>query len=76
MKRIKNLFSSINTREAANLGLFSLGKFISVFGSSVCTFAIGLFVLEQTGSGLSFAIAVVLGFVPIVIFCANRGCAC
>lgn len=73
MKRIRNLLSSIDKREAANFGLFSLGKFISVFGSSVCTFAIGLFVLEQTGSGLSFAIAVVLGFVPIVIFAPIGG---
>lgn len=73
MKRIQNFFASINCREAANFGLFSLGKFISVFGTSVCTFAIGLFVLDKTGSGLSFAIAVVLGFVPIVIFAPIGG---
>lgn len=73
MNNIKYILLSINKREAANFGLFSLGKFISVFGSSVCTFAIGLFVLEQTGSGLSFAIAVVLGFVPIVIFAPIGG---
>lgn len=55
-------------KEISNLALFSLGKFISVFGTSIYTFAIGLYVLRITGSGLSFATTLVFGLVPIIIF--------
>lgn len=58
----------INGKETRNLVLFTLGKFISIFGTSIYTFAIGLYVLKITGSGLSFATTLFLGLVPIIIF--------
>lgn len=61
-----NLFSK-NKREASNLILFSLGKFVSIFFSSVYTFVIGLYVLKITGSGLSFATTLVLGVIPKIV---------
>lgn len=54
-------------RETSNLLLFSTGKLISIFGSSIYTFAIGLYVLKITGSGLSFAASMVFGLVPALI---------
>ena len=54
-------------KEYSNLILFSLGVFVSLFGSAIYTFAIGLYVLINTGSGLSFAITLGLGIIPMVI---------
>lgn len=53
--------------EKRNLVLFIIGKFISIFGSSMYTFAISLYVLKITGSSLSFATTIVLGIIPMVI---------
>lgn len=60
-------FSSINKKETSNFVLFSLGKFVSIFGSTIYTFSIGLYVLQATGSGLSFATTLVLGIIPMVL---------
>lgn len=50
-----------------NLLLFSVGKMISVFGSSIYTFAMGLYVLKMTGSGSSFAVTLALGILPVIV---------
>lgn len=55
-------------KEISNFVLFSLGKFVSVFGTSIYTFAIGLYVLKITGSGLSFAATLVFGLIAVIIF--------
>ncbi|MBN2878594.1 MAG: MFS transporter [Clostridia bacterium] len=52
----------------ANFLLFSAGKFISVFGTAIYAFAIGLYVLRETGSGLSFAMTLAFSILPVVIF--------
>lgn len=65
-KIITNRF--YDKRETRNFILFALGKFVSIFGNSIYTFAIGLFVLRSTGSGLSFATTLVLGTIPVLIF--------
>lgn len=57
-----------DTKETSNLALFSLGKFVSVFGTSIYSFAIGLYVLKITGSGLNFAATLVFSIVAIIIF--------
>ena len=56
-----------------NLGLFIIGKLISVFGSAIYTFAIGLYVLKQTGSGFSFALTLFVGLIPAIIFSPVAG---
>ncbi|MEW9122108.1 MAG: MFS transporter [Thermotaleaceae bacterium] len=53
--------------EIRNITLFAMGKLVSVFGSAIYTFAIGLYVLQLTESGLSFALTIVLGTIPMVI---------
>ena len=56
-----------------NLGLFIIGKLISVFGSAIYTFAIGLYVLKQTGSGFSFALTLFVGLIHTIIFSPVAG---
>lgn len=53
---------------ARNILLFFIGKFISLFGASIYSFAIGLYILKITGSGTSFALALVFASVPRIIF--------
>ena len=60
-------------KEKANVILYSLGKFISIFGTSTYTFAIGLYVLKITGSGLSFALTLTLGTIPMIIISPFAG---
>lgn len=56
-----------NNRELSNILLFFTGKSVSVFGSAIYTFAMSLYVLKATGSGLSFAGTLILGIVPAII---------
>ncbi len=56
-----------NYKEFKNILLFTAGKTVSVFGSAIYTFALGLYVLELTGSALSFAVSLILGTLPMVI---------
>ncbi|ABR50298.1 major facilitator superfamily MFS_1 [Alkaliphilus metalliredigens QYMF] len=51
-----------------NLVLFIAGKFASLFGTQIYSFAIGLYVLNMTGSGLSFASTLIFGMLPRVLF--------
>jgi len=54
-------------RENTNLILFLSGKSISLFGSSIYAFVIGLYLLKTTGSGLTFAVNLILYTLPAVI---------
>ena len=57
----------MNKVEKTNLVLFSTGQFISLFGSAIYSFAMSLYVLKLTGSGLSYAINLVLTVMPTVL---------
>lgn len=59
--------------EKRNLILFSFGKLTSVFGSAIYTFAIGLYVLNQTGSGFSYAATLVFGLIPVILITPISG---
>lgn len=68
---MNNSLAAVNSRsgkEPLNLSLYTLGIFVSMLGTSIYTFAIGLHVLKLTGSGLSFAATLLFGLVPMVIF--------
>jgi MFS transporter, DHA3 family, macrolide efflux protein len=47
--------------------LMLAGKMVSLFGTFIYNFAIGLYVLKVTGSGLSFATTLMLGILPRVL---------
>ncbi|WP_271814038.1 MFS transporter [Clostridium beijerinckii] len=54
-------------KELLNIVLFSIASFISVFGTSIYNFAISLYVLNITGSGLNFAMTLVIGALSTVL---------
>ncbi|MFO7814380.1 MAG: MFS transporter [Halanaerobiales bacterium] len=62
----KKIIKSENNLENKNLILFLSGKSISLFGSAIYTFVVGLYLLKTTGSGLTFATNIVLYTLPIV----------
>ncbi|MCY6354256.1 MFS transporter [Clostridium sp. ZS2-4] len=51
-----------------NMLLLLFGRLVSLFGSYIYNFAISLYVLKTTGSGTTFATAMVFGTVPRIIF--------
>ncbi|MFS1513098.1 MFS transporter [Chengkuizengella sp. SCS-71B] len=50
-----------------NIILLGSGQFVSMFGTSIYSFAISLYILTVTGSGLSFATNLVLSILPTII---------
>ncbi len=60
-------------RANANMVLMLAGKLVSLFGTFIYNFAIGLFVLRLTGSGLSFATTLMLGTLPRVLISPFAG---
>ncbi len=56
-----------HTKEKTNIILFMIGSSMSQFGTVIYTFAIGLYVLDLTGSGLKFATTLVIGFLPTIL---------
>lgn len=61
---LKNLSKN---KELSNVILFSTASFISLFGTSVYNFAISLYVLKLTGSGLSFATTLIISILSTVL---------
>lgn len=55
-------------RERSNFILYFAGNLMSLFGSAIYTFAIGLYVLKTTNSGISFAATLVMGTLPVILF--------
>lgn len=54
-------------REKTNLFYYGIGRSMSMIGNSIYTFAIGLYVLNMTGSAVSFATTLILNIVPMMI---------
>lgn len=59
--------STSKNKELSNIILFSAASSISLFGTSIYNFAIGLYVLRLTGSGLSFATTLVLSILSTML---------
>jgi MFS family permease len=53
--------------EIKNVFLYSTGKTVSIFGTAIYQFALGLYVLKLTGSSLSFATTLMLGVIPMIM---------
>lgn len=64
----KELEVKADKRENINLILFLSGKTISLFGSAIYAFVIGLYLLRTTSSALSFALNLTLYTLPVVLF--------
>ncbi|GEP65031.1 MFS transporter [Clostridium beijerinckii] len=65
--KVLSLKKFSRNKELLNIGLFSIANFISVFGTSIYNFAISLYVLKITGSGLNFAMTLVIGALSTVL---------
>ncbi|GAA0087017.1 MFS transporter [Clostridium sp. CTA-7] len=57
----------LKNKEYKNIILFYIGRFISIFGTSIYTFAMSLYVLKITGSSLSFSTTLILSILPVII---------
>lgn len=51
-----------------NMILLLAGQLVSLFGTNIYGFAIGLYILNETGSGLNFALTIVLSSLPRIFF--------
>lgn len=68
MKNLQvHLQNKKSTQEFKNIYLYSIGKTISLFGTSIYNFALGLYVLQITGSAFNFALTLILGTIPMII---------
>lgn len=56
-----------------NITLFLTGKLTAVLGSSIYGFAIGLFILEETGSSLNFSITLLVSVLPRIVLAPIAG---
>ncbi|KAB2331856.1 MFS transporter [Bacillus mesophilum] len=63
----------MNAAVKKNLILFVSGKMIAVLGSSLYGFAIGLYILAETGSSLNFAITLMLSVLPRILLAPVAG---
>lgn len=50
-----------------NMILFLSGKFVSLLGTNIYSFAMGLYILKVTGSAMNFALTMLLATVPRLI---------
>ena len=50
-----------------NIILMMIGKMTSLLGAGIYTFAMGLYVLKTTGSGMGFATTLICGSIPRLI---------
>ncbi|MDJ1476066.1 MFS transporter [Bacillus sp. LS15-K4] len=68
MESLRLHIENINrNQELRNICLYSIAKTVSIFGSSMYSFALGLYVLQITGSALNFAITLILGTIPMIV---------
>lgn len=56
-----------------NMIIFLFGKMVSLFGTRIFNFAIGLYVLLVTGSGMSFALTMIVSTIPAIIISPFAG---
>ncbi len=56
-----------SNQELRNICLYSIAKTVSIFSSSIYSFALGLYVLQITGSAFNFALTLILGTIPMII---------
>lgn len=74
MKKI-SVFEKRNIVNSANINMliFLIGKMVSLFGTRIMNFAIGLYVLKITGSGMSFALTMIVSTIPAFLISPFAG---
>ncbi len=56
-----------------NMLIYLAGKLVSLFGTRVMNFAIGLYVLRTTGSGMGFALTMIVATIPAIVISPFAG---
>ncbi|WP_128895553.1 MFS transporter [Longirhabdus pacifica] len=69
----QSVTSRKQNQENTNMLFYALGKLISLLGTSLFTFASSLYILDITGSGLSFATNMVIGLIPVILITPFAG---
>ncbi|MGI6365072.1 MAG: MFS transporter [Bacillota bacterium] len=65
--------SRVEAKSLPNMVLMLLGKLVSLLGSYIYSFVMGLYVLKVTGSAMSFAATLVFGTLPRIILAPFAG---
>lgn len=65
--------SRLEARSVSNMVLMLMGKLVSLLGSYIYSFTMGLYVLKVTGSAMSFAATLVSGTLPRIILAPFAG---
>lgn len=74
MENLNNLEVEDNNRAVyKNMIIFLLGKLVSLLGTRIMNFAIGLYVLKLTGSGMNFAMTMIVSTIPAIILSPFAG---
>ncbi len=63
----------IEAKEVSNMVLLLAGKLVSLLGSYIYSFVMGLYVLTATGSAMSFAATLISGTLPRIILAPFAG---
>ena len=63
----------LEVKEVSNMLLMLAGKLVSLLGSFLYSFVMGLYVLKTTGSAMSFAATLVSGTLPRIILAPFAG---
>lgn len=69
----KGRTTRLNNQIQRNIRFFIAGKLSATLGSSIYGFAIGLYILEMTGSSLNFSITLLLTVLPRIILAPIAG---
>lgn len=68
-----NIETTTTRHDNRNILLFFIGKLVTMLGSSMYTFVIGLYILKLTGSGGNFALTIICGMLPRILLSPFAG---
>lgn len=67
VQALENVKIKGEARFTSNMILYLMGSFVSLFGTQIYNFAIALYVLKETGSGLAFSATLVFSMIPRIV---------
>lgn len=66
----------MSKKSKVNMSLALLGRLISIFGSSIYSFAISFYILDLTGSAMSFSLSLLFSIIPMFLMSPVAGVLC
>ncbi len=71
--RNNSIDKGLNNVINMNIVILLMGRLVSLFGSSIYSFAMSMYILSVTGSSMSFSINMALVILPMVLFAPISG---